>query len=73
VGAWKYDQNSPKWTKIFSPILQVVEVNTFGNPILAIEDYKNLQQQPNTEHAMVTVVIPFATAWPNKFMSSYQK
>jgi len=51
----------------------VVDVNTFGNPILTIKDYKNLQQQPNTECAMVTVVITFATAWPNKFMSSYQK
>jgi len=51
----------------------VVDVDTFGNPVLAIEDYKISQLESNTESAIVTVVIPFTTAWPNKFMSSYQR
>jgi len=54
-----------------SPIFHVVDVDTFGSPILAIEDYNISQLATNTESAMVTVVIPFETAWPNKFMSSY--
>ena len=55
-----------------SPIFHVVDVDTFGSPILAIEDYKMSQLVTNTESTMVTVVIPFETAWTNKFMSSYR-
>jgi len=51
--------------------LHMVDVNTFGNPILVIEDYTIEDLCSNDELAMITVVIPFAKAWPNKFMSSY--
>jgi len=56
-----------------SPMFHVVDVDTFGSPILAIEDYNISQLSTNTESAMVTVVIPFESAWPNKFMSSYRR
>jgi len=56
-----------------SPMFHVVDVDTFGSPILAIKDYNISQLSTNTESAMVTVVIPFETAWPNKFMSSYRR
>ncbi len=65
----KTQQNSQRSV---SPVFPVVDVDTFGSPILAIEDYKMSQLVTNTESAMVTVVIPFETAWPNKFMSSYR-
>jgi len=55
-----------------SPVFHVVDVDMFGSPILAIEDYKMSQLVSNTESAKVTVVIPFETAWLNKFMSSYR-
>ena len=55
-----------------SPMFRVMDVDTFGSPILAIEDYNISQLSTNTESAMVTVVIPFESAWPNKFMSSYR-
>jgi len=60
-----------KWSK--KCFFHVVDVDMFGNPILTVEDYKISQLETNTESTMVTVVIPFATAWPNKFMSSYRQ
>jgi len=55
------------------PNLHVVDVDSFGDPILAVEDYTITELESNSERAMVTVVLPFAKAWPNKFMSSYQR
>jgi len=51
----------------------VVDVDTFGDPILVVEDYTIEDLCSNDELVMITVVIPFAKAWPNKFMSSYQR
>jgi len=56
-----------------TPNFHVIDVDCFGDPILAIEDYTILELTQNKNKAMVTVVLPFARAWPNKFMSSYQK
>jgi len=56
-----------------SPNLHVVDVDTFSDPILTVEDYTTTELQFNTERAMVTVVLLFAKAWPNKFMSSYHR
>jgi len=55
------------------PNLHVVDVDSFGDPILAVEDYTITELESNSERAMVTVVLPFAKAWPNKFMSSYRR
>jgi len=54
-----------------SPVLHVVDVSTFGDPILSIEDFSKRDQEINTEFEMITVVLPFIKAWPIKFMSSY--
>jgi len=56
-----------------TPNLHVVDVDCFGDPILAIEDYMLPELTQNKNKAMVTVVLLFARAWPNKFMSSYHK
>jgi len=47
------------------PNLHVVDVDSFGDPILAVEDYTTTELESNSEHAMVTIVLPFAKAWPN--------
>ena len=49
----------------------MVDVDTFGDPILVIEDYTIEDLQCNDESQMITVIVPFAKAWPNKFMSNY--
>jgi len=49
-----------------------MDVDTFADPILVIEDYTIEDLQCNDESQMITVIVPFAKAWPNKFMSSYQ-
>ena len=66
-------QSQQNGRRCFSPTLHVVEVDTFGNPVLAIEDYKVSELELNTEDAKVTVVTPFETVWPKKFMSSYRR
>jgi len=53
------------------PNYHVVNVDCFGDPILVVEDYMASELTLNEEKAMVTVVLPFAKAWPNKFMSLY--
>jgi len=53
--------------------LHVVDVDTFGDPILVIKDYTIEELQSNDELQMVIVITPFAKAWPNKFMSGYQQ
>jgi len=55
------------------PTYHVVNVDCFGDPILVVEDYTVSELTMNEEKAMVTVVLPFAKAWPNKFMSSYRR
>jgi len=60
-------QRNGKWS--ITANLHVVDVDTFGNPILVVEDYTIKDLQGNAEHQMITVVLPFAKAWPNKFMS----
>jgi len=56
-----------------SPVFHVVDVSTFGDPILAIEDSGKRDQESNTESEMITVVLPFIKVWPIKFMSSYRR
>jgi len=56
-----------------SPVLHVVDVSTFGDPILAIEDSAKRDLESNTELEMITVVLPFIKVWPIKFMSSYHR
>jgi len=46
-------------------------MDTFGDPILVVEDYTTKHLEGNAEKAMITVALPFAKTWPNKFMSSY--
>ena len=48
-------------------------MNTFGDPFLAVEDYTLTKLECNKECPMVTVVLPFSKAWPENFMSLYQK
>jgi len=55
------------------PNYHVVDVDCFGDPILVVEDYMASELTLNEEKAMVTVVLPFAKAWPNKFMSLYKR
>jgi len=56
-----------------TPTYHVVDVDCFGDPILVVEDYTVSELTMNEEKAMVTVVLPFTKAWPNKFMSSYRR
>jgi len=56
-----------------SPVLHVVDVSTFGDPILAIKDSAKRDLESNTESEMITVVLPFIKVWPIKFMSSYRR
>jgi len=58
-------------TRVVHPILHVVNVDCFGDPILAIEDYTAMELTDNDCEAMITIVLPFTKGWPNKFMSSY--
>ncbi len=53
------------------PVLHVVDVSTFGDPILVIEDSSTRDPERNMESQMITVVLPFIKVWPIKFMSSY--
>jgi len=53
------------------PSLHIINVNTFGDPILAVEDYTITELKCNKECPMVTVVLLFAKACPNKFMTLY--
>jgi len=55
------------------PNLHIVNVNTFRDPILVVEDYTITELECNMEYPMVTVVLPFAMARTNNFMSSYKK
>jgi len=48
-------------------------VNTFGDPVLAVEVYTLTKLECNKECPVVTIVLPFSGAWPDKFMSAYQK
>jgi len=54
------------------PVLYVVDVSTFGDPILVIEDLSTSDPERNMESQMITVVLPFIKVWPIKFMSSYR-
>jgi len=45
-----------------TPNLHVIDVDCFGNPILAIEDYTLSELTQNKNKAMVTVVFPFTRA-----------
>jgi len=70
------DWSSKSWqnnNRIVHPILYVVNVDYFGHPILAIEDYTAMELTDNDCEAMITIVLPFTKGWPNKFMSSYQR
>jgi len=66
-------QSQQNGRRCFSPTLHVVEVDMFGNPVLAIKDYKVSELELNMEDAKVTVVTPFEMVWPKKFMSSYRR
>jgi len=48
-----------------------VDISTFGDPILAVEDYSKKELEIVADSGMITVVLPFIKAWPIKFMSSY--
>jgi len=48
-----------------------VDVSTFGDPILAVEDYSKKELEIIADSGMITVVLPFIKAWPIKFMSLY--
>jgi len=62
-----------EWTgkRTINPIFHVVDVDCFGDPILAFEDYAASELNETDKKATITVVIPFAKGWPSKFMSSY--
>jgi len=60
-----YNKNGKR---IVTGDLHGVNIDTFGDPILVIEDYTMKHLENNAESAMITVV-PFAKIWPNKFMS----
>ena len=71
---WELENStSIQWngSRIISPILHVVDVSTFGDPILAVEDYSKKELEIIADSGMITVVLPFIKAWPIKFMSSY--
>jgi len=72
MGTWRIIELSTKWTKHIFPSLHVVDVDSFGDPILAVMDDSNIEHYHNNNSAMVTVVLPFAKAWPRKFMSAYR-
>jgi len=55
------------------PNLHVVDVDSFGDPILAVMGDSTIEPARKNDSTMVTVVLPFAKAWPNKFMTSYRK
>jgi len=46
------------------PVLHVVDVSTFGDPILVIEDSSTSDPERNMESQMITVVLPFIKVWP---------
>jgi len=69
---WEFENTVVELQNII-PTYHVVDVDCFGDPILVVEDYTVSELTMNEEKAMVTVVLPFAKAWPNKFMSSYQR
>jgi len=50
--------------RIVSPILHVVDVSTFGDPILAIQDYSKKELENMADSGMITVVLPFIKACP---------
>jgi len=65
-----YQKNGKKY---IYPNLHIVDVDSFGDPILAVMDDSNIEHDHNNDSAMVTVVIPFAKSWPKKFMSAYRR
>jgi len=71
---WDLDHGTkvlPNGKRSILPNLHIVDVDSFGDPVLVVEDYTIQQLSENNEKATVTVVIPFAKEWPNKFMSCY--
>jgi len=64
-------QQQQSGKRIVHPILHVVDVDCFGDSILAVEDYTAMELTDNVCEAMVMVVLPFTKGWPNKVMSSY--
>jgi len=72
---WDLDHGTkvlPNGKRSILPNLHIVDVDSFGDPVLVVEDYTIQQLSENNEKATVTVVIPFAKEWPNKFMSCYR-
>jgi len=47
--------------RIIIPNLHVVAVNSFGDGIFVIEDYKTMEVKEHGIDNMITVVLPFAT------------
>jgi len=71
---WELDHQTkvlPNGKRSILPNLHIVDVDSFGDPILVVEDYMIKELSENNEKATVTVVIPFVKEWPNKFMSCY--
>jgi len=46
------------------PNVHIVNVDSFGDPILAVMDDSMIEHDHNNNSTMVTVVLPFAKAWP---------
>jgi len=67
--SWKYIKYAIKWKRSLAPNLHVVDMDTFGNPILAVEDFTTKDLDGNAECAIITDVLPFVKACPNKFTS----
>ena len=73
---WELDQQTkllPNGERSILPNLHIVDVDTFGDQILVVEDYTIRELSENNKKATVTVVLPFAKEWPNKFMTCYCK
>jgi len=56
-----YQKNGKKY---IYPNLHVVDVDSFGDPILAVMDDSMIEHDHNNNSTMVTVMLPFAKAWP---------
>ena len=49
-------------SRIIFPVLHVVDVSTFGDPILTIEDYSKKELEIIAGSGMITIVLPFIKA-----------
>jgi len=70
-GSWITKQTTTKWKRSILSNLHRVDVDSFGDPMLVVEDYMIKELSENNEKGTVTVVIPFAKEWPNQFMSCF--